>query len=188
MAAIINQKIPEFKTQAFVNGEFKEISSSDTLGKWSIFFFYPHDFTFVCPTELEDMANHYEEFKKLGVEIYAVSTDTHFVHKAWHDASPAIGKVQYPMLGDGTGAIARGFNVMIEGQHAALRGTFLVDPDGAIKVAEIHDLGIGRSAKDMLRKVQAAQYVHDNDGEVCPAAWEKGQETLKPSLDLVGKI
>ncbi len=188
MAAIINQQIPEFSTQAYVNGEFKTITSDDVKGNWAIFLFYPHDFTFVCPTELEDMAAHYDELKALGVEVYAVSTDTHFVHKAWHDTSPAISKVQYPMLGDGTGKITRGFNVMIEEDNAALRGTFLVDPDGFIKVAEIHDLGIGRSAKDMVRKVKAAQYVRENDGEVCPAAWEAGQETLKPSLDLVGKI
>ncbi|OPH35338.1 alkyl hydroperoxide reductase subunit C [Moraxella lacunata] len=188
MTAIINQQIPEFTTEAFVNGEFKTISSEDTKGKWSIFMFYPHDFTFVCPTELEDMADHYEELQGLGVEVYAVSTDSHFVHKAWHDSSAAISKVKYPMLGDGTGKITRGFNIMIEDEHAALRGTFLVDPDGLIKVAEIHDLGIGRSAKDMIRKVKAAQYVRENDGEVCPAAWEAGQETLKPSLDLVGKI
>lgn len=188
MTAIINQQIPEFKTEAFVNGEFKTISSEDVKGSWAIFLFYPRDFTFVCPTELEDMANHYEELKSLGVEVYAVSTDSHFVHKAWHDSSEAIGKVTFPMLGDTTGKITRGFNIMIEDDHAALRGTFLVDPDGFIKVAEIHDLGIGRSAKDMVRKVKAAQYVRDNDGEVCPAAWEAGQATLKPSLDLVGKI
>lgn len=188
MTAIINQQIPEFKTEAFVNGEFKTISSEDVKGSWAIFLFYPRDFTFVCPTELEDMANHYEELKGLGVEVYAVSTDSHFVHKAWHDSSEAIGKVTFPMLGDTTGKITSGFNIMIEDDHAALRGTFLVDPDGFIKVAEIHDLGIGRSAKDMVRKVKAAQYVRDNDGEVCPAAWEAGQATLKPSLDLVGKI
>lgn len=188
MAAIINQTIPQFKTEAYVNGEFKTVTSDDVKGNWAIFMFYPHDFTFVCPTELEDMADKYEEFKQLGVEVYAVSTDSHFVHKAWADASPAIAKVKYPMLGDGTGALARAFNVMIEDEHAALRGTFLVDPDGKIKVAEIHDLGIGRSAADMLRKVKAAQYVRENDGEVCPAAWEQGQATLKPSLDLVGKI
>lgn len=188
MTAIINQQIPEFKTEAFVNGEFKTISSEDVKGSWAIFLFYPRDFTFVCPTELEDMANHYEELKGLGVEVYAVSTDSHFVHKAWHDSSEAIDKVTFPMLGDTTGKITRGFNIMIEDDHAALRGTFLVDPDGFIKVAEIHDLGIGRSAKDMVRKVKAAQYVRDNDGEVCPAAWEAGQATLKPSLDLVGKI
>lgn len=186
--AKINQSIPEFTTEAFHNGEFKTISSEDVKGKWSIFLFYPADFTFVCPTELEDMANQYEELQGLGVEVYAVSTDSHFVHKAWHDASDAIGKINYPMLGDTTGAITRGFDVMIEEAGQALRGTFLANPEGIIKVAEIHDLGIGRSAKDMVRKVKAAQYVADNDGEVCPAAWEEGQATLTPSLDLVGKI
>lgn len=186
--AKINTQIPEFTAQAFHNGEFKTITSDDVKGKWSIFLFYPADFTFVCPTELEDMAKHYEELQSLGVEVYSVSTDTHFVHKAWHDTSEAIGKIRYPMIGDPTGAITRGFDVMIEEEALALRGTFLADPDGVIKVAEIHDLGIGRSAKDMVRKVKAAQYVATHDGEVCPAAWEEGQETLTPSLDLVGKI
>lgn len=186
--AMINQSIPEFTAEAFHNGEFKTISSEDVKGKWSIFLFYPADFTFVCPTELEDMAHYYEELQGLGVEVYAVSTDTHYVHKAWHDTSDAIGKINYPMIGDPTGRITRGFDVMIEEEALALRGTFLADPDGIIKVAEIHDLGIGRSAKDMVRKVKAAQYVATHDGEVCPAAWEQGQETLTPSLDLVGKI
>ena len=184
----INTTIPEFKAEAFHNGEFRTVTSEETKGKWSIFLFYPADFTFVCPTELEDMADHYEELQGLGVEVYSVSTDTHFVHKAWHDASAAIGKITYPMIGDPTGQITRGFDVMIEEEALALRGTFLVDPDGVIKVAEVHDLGIGRSAKDMVRKVKAAQYVRENDGEVCPAAWEQGQETLTPSLELVGKI
>ncbi|MFC4347061.1 alkyl hydroperoxide reductase subunit C [Kordiimonas lipolytica] len=186
--AMINKSIPEFKVEAFHDGEFKTITDADVKGKWSIFLFYPADFTFVCPTELEDMANHYEELQRLGVEVYAVSTDTHFCHKAWHDSSDAIGKIKFPMLGDPTGAVTRGFDVMIEEAAQALRGTFLADPDGIIKVAEIHDLGIGRSAKDMVRKVKAAQYVAANDGEVCPAAWEEGQSTLTPSLDLVGKI
>lgn len=186
--AIINRTIPQFSVEAFHNGEFKTISSDDIKGNWAIFIFYPADFTFVCPTELEDMATYYDEFKKMGIEVYSVSTDTHFTHKAWHDTSDAIGKIQYPMLGDPTGVITRGFDVMIEEAGLAMRGTFLVDPDGLIKVAEIHDGGIGRSAKDMLRKAKAAQYVREHDGEVCPAAWEEGQETLKPSLDLVGKI
>lgn len=186
--AMINKSIPEFTTQAFHNGEFTTITSDDVKGKWSIFLFYPADFTFVCPTELEDMAKHYDELQAMGVEVYSVSTDTHYVHKAWHDTSEAIGKIRFPMLGDPTGAISRGFDVMIEEEGLALRGTFLADPDGIIKVAEIHDLGIGRSAKDMVRKAKAAQYVASHDGEVCPAAWEQGQETLKPSLDLVGKI
>lgn len=186
--AMINKPIPEFTAEAFHNGEFKTITSDDVKGKWSIFLFYPADFTFVCPTELEDMAHQYEELQKLGVEVYSVSTDTHFVHKAWHDASDAIGKIKYPMIGDPTGKITRGFDVMIEEEALALRGTFLADPEGIIKVAEIHDLGIGRSAKDMVRKVKAAQYVATHDGEVCPAAWEEGEKTLTPSLDLVGKI
>jgi len=186
--AKINQSIPTFKAQAYHNGEFKTITSDDVKGQWSIFLFYPADFTFVCPTELEDMANHYEELKRLGVEVYSVSTDTHFAHKAWHDTSEAIKKINFPMIGDPTGAITRGFDVMIEEDAQALRGTFLANPDGIIKVAEIHDLGIGRSAKDMLRKVKAAQYVASHNGEVCPAAWEEGQKTLTPSLDLVGKI
>jgi len=186
--SMINKSIPEFKAEAFHNGEFKTITSEDVKGKWSIFLFYPADFTFVCPTELEDMAKHYEELQGLGVEVYSVSTDTHFVHKAWHDTSDAISSINYPMLGDPTGAIARGFDVMIEEEGLALRGTFLADPEGIIKVCEIHDLGIGRSAKDMVRKVKAAQYVATHDGEVCPAAWEQGEETLSPSLDLVGKI
>lgn len=185
---IINRSIPEFTAEAFHDGEFKTITSEDVKGKWSIFIFYPADFTFVCPTELEDMAKQYETLQGLGVEVYSVSTDTHFTHKAWHDASEAIGKIKYPMIGDPTGAISRGFDVMIEEEGLALRGTFLADPEGIIKVAEIHDLGIGRSAKDMVRKVKAAQYVATHDGEVCPAAWEEGEATLKPSLDLVGKI
>ncbi|MGB0867160.1 MAG: alkyl hydroperoxide reductase subunit C [Granulosicoccaceae bacterium] len=186
--SMINRSIPEFSCQAFHNGEFKTVTSEDVKGNWAIFLFYPADFTFVCPTELEDMAKHHEELLSLGVEVYSVSTDTHFTHKAWHDTSDAIGTITYPMLGDPTGTITRGFDVMIEEDGLALRGTFLVNPEGIVKVAEIHDLGIGRSAKDMVRKVKAAQYVATHDGEVCPAAWEEGEETLTPSLDLVGKI
>ncbi len=186
--SMINKSIPEFKAEAFHNGQFKTITSSDVKGKWSIFLFYPANFTFVCPTELEDMAKHYEQFQQLDVEVYSVSTDTHFSHKAWHDSSKAIAQINYPMIGDPTGIITRGFDVMIEEEALALRGTFLINPEGIVKVAEIHDLGIGRSAKDMLRKVKAAQFVANNGGEVCPAAWEEGQATLTPGIDLVGKI
>ena len=154
--ALIGQTIPEFSAEAFHANGFKTITSEDTKGKWSIFLFYPADFTFVCPTELEDMAKAYDEIQSLGCEVYAVSTDSHFVHKAWHESSDAIGKVQYPMLGDTTGQIARGFDVMIEESGMALRGTFLVDPDGVIQVYEIHTLGVGRSAQDMVRKLKAA--------------------------------
>ena len=186
--ANINQQIPEFSVDAFHNGEFKTITSEDVKGKWSVFFFYPADFTFVCPTELGDLADHYPQLLSLDTEVYSVSTDSHFVHKAWHEASETIKKIDYPMLGDPAGVISRGFGVMIEEAGQALRGTFVVDPDGVIKVSEVHDLGIGRSAADLVRKVQAAQYVRANDGEVCPANWKPGEETLKPGLDLVGKI
>jgi peroxiredoxin (alkyl hydroperoxide reductase subunit C) len=186
--SLINTTIKPFKAQAYHAGKFVEVTDADVKGKWSIFFFYPADFTFVCPTELGDLADLYPEFKKLGVECYSVSTDTHFVHKAWADASDTIKKINYPMIGDPTGAITRAFDVMIEEEGLALRGTFVCDPDGVIKVAEIHDLGIGRDAKELLRKVQAAQYVASHPGEVCPAKWTPGEKTLAPSLDLVGKI
>ena len=186
--SLINTEIKPFKASAFHNGKFVELTEADVKGKWSVFFFYPADFTFVCPTELGDMADLYPEFQKLGVEVYSVSTDTHFVHKAWADASDTIKKINYPMIGDPTGTISRNFDVMIEEAGLALRGTFVVNPEGQIKVAEIHDLGIGRDASELLRKVKAAQYVASHPGEVCPAKWTEGAETLKPSLDLVGKI
>lgn len=188
MQPIINAQLPEFKVQAFQNGEFKTVSNEDVLGKWAIFFFYPADFTFVCPTELVDMAEKYEEFKAKGVEVYSVSCDSHFVHKAWYDASESIRKIKYPMLADPTGILARGFGVMIEEDGMAYRGTFLVNPEGKIKIAEIQDNSIGRNADELFRKVQAALFVASHDGEVCPAKWKEGQETLKPSIDLVGKI
>jgi peroxiredoxin (alkyl hydroperoxide reductase subunit C) len=186
--SLINTEIKPFKATAFSNGKFVPVSDADLKGKWSVVFFYPADFTFVCPTELGDLADVYPEFQKLGVECYSVSTDTHFTHKAWHDASDTIKKINYPMIGDPTGAITRAFDVMIEEEGLALRGTFVINPEGVIKVAEIHDLGIGRDAKELLRKVQAAQYVASHPGEVCPAKWTPGEATLSPSLDLVGKI
>ena len=183
MEPIINSSLPEFKVQAFHNGSFKTVSSDDVKGKWAIFFFYPADFTFVCPTELVDIAEKYEQFQAMGVEVYS-----HFVHKAWHDASDSIRKIKYPMLADPTGALSRGFGVMIEDEGMAYRGTFVVNPEGRIKIAEIHDNNIGRNADELLRKVEAAQFVASHDGEVCPAKWKKGEATLKPSIDLVGKI
>ena len=188
MNTIINTKIPDFKVEAYHEGAFKTITQKDLIGKWSIFFFYPADFTFVCPTELGDMADKYSEFKKMGVEVLSVSTDTHFVHKAWHDASETIKKIHYPMLADPTGFLTRAFGVHIEEAGLAYRGTFVVDPEGRIKLAEIHDNGIGRNADELLRKVQAAQFVASHPGEVCPAKWKPGAETLKPGLNLVGKI
>ncbi|NLJ00840.1 MAG: peroxiredoxin [Bacteroidales bacterium] len=188
MTPIINSQLTEFKVEAYHNGNFKTVSHNDVLGKWAIFFFYPADFTFVCPTELVDVAEKYEELKKMGVEVYSVSTDKHFTHKAWHDASESIRKIKYPMLADPTGHLTRAFGVMVEDEGVAYRGTFVVNPEGKIKIAEIHDNGIGRNAEELVRKVKAAQFVATHDGEVCPANWQEGEETLKPSIDLVGKI
>ncbi len=185
---LVNSEIKPFTATAFHNGEFVDVSDETLKGGWSVLFFYPADFTFVCPTELGDMADLYEEFKALGVEIYAVSTDTHFSHKAWHETSETIGKIQYFMLGDPTGELSTNFDVLREGQGLADRGTFLIDPDGVIQFMEVTAEGIGRNAAELLRKVKAAQYVRSHPGEVCPAKWEEGDETLAPSLDLVGKI
>jgi NADH-dependent peroxiredoxin subunit C len=184
----INQRIPEFKVQAFHNGAFKTVTQNELKGKWSVFFFYPADFTFVCPTELGDLADKYAQLKEMGVEVYSVSTDTHFTHKAWHDTSETIKKIQFPMLADPTGHLARSFGVYIEEEGLAYRGTFVVNPEGVVKVAEIHDNGIGRNSDELLRKIQAAQFVASHPGEVCPAKWKPGAATLKPGLDLVGKI
>lgn len=186
--SLINKKVSDFKVQAYQNGEFKQVTLEDVKGHWSVFVFYPADFTFVCPTELGDLADHYEEFKKIGAEIYSVSEDTHFVHKAWADATETIGKIQYPMLADPTGKLARMFEVLIEEEGLALRGTFIVNPEGEIQAYEVHQNGIGRNAEELLRKVQAAQFVAEHGDQVCPAKWTPGAETLVPSLDLVGKL
>ena len=186
--SLIGSSLKPFTAQAYKEGKFVEVSDADVKGKWAIFFFYPADFTFVCPTELEDMADLYGDFQKLGVEIYSVSTDTHFSHKAWADTSPAIGKIKYFMLGDQNHVLANNFQVLREGQGLADRGTFLVDPEGVIQFMEVTSEGVGRNASELLRKVKAAQYVAAHPGEVCPAKWEEGEETLAPSLDLVGKI
>ena len=188
MSTYINTEIKPFNATAYHNGKFVQVSDADLKGKWSVVFFYPADFTFVCPTELGDLADNYAAFKKLGVEIYAVSTDTHFTHKAWHDTSDTIKKIQYPMIGDPTGTITRNFGVMIEEAGLADRGTFVIDPQGVIQIVEINAGGIGRDALELLRKVQAAQYVANHPGEVCPAKWTPGDATLAPSLALVGKI
>ncbi len=186
--SLINTEIKPFSATAFHAGKFVPVNQDSLKGKWSVVMFYPADFTFVCPTELEDMADNYAEFQKMGVEVYAVSTDTHFAHKAWHDTSAAIKKVNYVMIGDPTGTLTRNFDVMIEEAGLALRGTFVINPEGQIKLCEIHDNGIGRDATELLRKVKAAQYVASHPGEVCPAKWNEGAKTITPSLDLVGKI
>jgi peroxiredoxin (alkyl hydroperoxide reductase subunit C) len=186
--SLVGKKVEPFKAQAYHNGDFVEVTEQNFLGKWSIVCFYPADFTFVCPTELEDLQDHYATFKELGVEVYSVSTDTHFTHKAWHDTSPAISKIEYVMIGDPSHQLSRMFDVLDEEQGLAQRGTFIIDPDGVIQAVEINADGIGRKASALIDKIKAAQYVRNHPGEVCPAKWQEGAETLKPSLDLVGKI
>ncbi len=186
--ALINTPLQPFKATAFKEGKFVDVADADVKGKWAVFFFYPADFTFVCPTELEDLADIYPTLQGMGVEVYSVSTDTHFCHKAWHDTSPAIGKINYYMLGDQNHDISNQFGVLREGVGLADRGTFVLDPEGVIQLVEITPEGVGRNAAELLRKIKALQYWTSHPGEVCPAKWEEGAETLAPSLDLVGKI
>lgn len=185
--SLIGKKVSEFSANAYQNGEIKKITNKDFEGKWAAFVFYPADFTFVCPTELADLADHYDEFLAEGCEVYSVSCDTEYVHKAWHDTSDSIKKVKYAMIADPTGKLARDFDVMIEDEGLALRGSFIVNPEGIIKAYEVHDNGIGREAGELLRKLRAAKFVAEH-GEVCPAKWQPGTETIKPSLDLIGKL
>ena len=186
--AKVGQKVQDFEVSTYHNNDIKKIKLSDLKGKWVVLLFYPADFTFVCPTELEEAAGLYADFQKAGAEVISVSTDTVYAHKAWHDMSPAIKKIQYPMAADPTGSLCREFGTYIDEAGLSLRGTFIIDPDGVLKAADIHDNSIGRSGKEILRKVQAAKFVRENKGEVCPASWKPGGKTLKPGLDLVGKI
>ena len=186
--SLINKEVEDFAVQAFVNGEFKKKTKADIMGKWTVFFFYPADFTFVCPTELEDLQNKIDDFNRIGCQIFSVSTDSHFVHKAWHDHSDRIKKITYPMLADPTGKLSRVFDVMIEDDGMAERGTFVVNPDGKIVAYEVNSGNVGRNADELFRKIQALQFVREHGDEVCPAKWQPGAETLKPSLDLVGLL
>jgi len=190
--SLINTRVQPFKANAFVNrtgkGEFIEVSEQSLTSKWSVLIFMPAAFTFNCPTEIEDAADHYAEFQKAGAEVYIVTTDTQFSHKVWHETSPAVGKARFPLVGDPTHRLTRAFGVHIEEEGLALRGTFVINPEGVIKTAEVHDNAIARDVKETLRKLKAAQFVANHPGQVCPAKWQEGAKTLAPSLDLVGKI
>lgn len=188
MKTLIGTCVPEFKASVYVDGEIKPISNEDLKGKWGVLFFYPADFTFVCPTELGDLADQYEAIKAMGVEVYSVSCDTAFVHKAWHDASETIKKIKYPMIGDPRGVLARELGVYIEEEGISLRGTFIFNPEGKIVAYEAHDNGIGRDSDELVRKLQAAKFVAEHGDKVCPAKWKPGKDTLTPGVDLVGKI
>jgi peroxiredoxin (alkyl hydroperoxide reductase subunit C) len=186
--SIVGSKIKNFSNAAYYQGKFVDLTEADIAGKWAVFFFYPADFTFVCPTELEDLADKYAELQALGVEVFSVSTDTHFSHKAWHDSSPAIAKINYYMVGDQNHDLSNNFGILREGVGLTDRGTFVVDPDGTIQLVEITPEGVGRNAEELVRKIKAAKYWREHPGQVCPAKWEEGDETLAPSIDLVGKI
>jgi peroxiredoxin (alkyl hydroperoxide reductase subunit C) len=184
----IGEKITDFEAEAYYQNKITKINTKKYRGKWLVLFFYPADFTFICPTELEEAAQYYNDFKKLNAEVMSVSTDTVFSHKAWHDSSPSIKKIRYPMVADPTGKICRQFGTYIEDEGLSLRGTFIIDPDGVLKSMEIHDNSIGRTVKEILRKLEAAKFVREHKGFVCPASWEPGKKVLKPGVDLVGKI
>jgi peroxiredoxin len=186
--AKVGQKVEDFELEVFHKDDIKKVKLSDYKGKWLVLLFYSADFTFICPTELEEAADHYSEFKEVGPEIVSISTDSTFVHKAWHDQSPAVRKIQYPMAADPAGRLCRYFDTYLEKEGVSLRGTFIIDPDGILKAMEIHDNSIGRSAEEILRKLQAAIFVRGHEGEVCPAGWRPGKKTLTPGLDLVGRI
>jgi NADH-dependent peroxiredoxin subunit C len=186
--SLINKPIPEFKTQAYHNGKFVEVTNETLKGRWNVMIFMPAAFTFNCPTEIEDAADNYAKFQAMGAEVYIVTTDTHFSHKVWHETSPAVGKAQFPLVGDPTHTLSRGFGVHIEEEGLALRGTFVINPDGIVKTTEVHSNEIARDVSETVRKLKAAQYTAANPGQVCPAKWTEGAATLTPSLDLVGKI
>jgi peroxiredoxin (alkyl hydroperoxide reductase subunit C) len=185
---LINKAVPEFKTQAYHNGKFVEVSNDTLKGRWSVVIFMPAAFTFNCPTEVEDAAENYAEFQAANTEVYIVTTDTHFSHKVWHETSPAVGKAQFPLVGDPTHTLTNAFGVHIPEEGLALRGTFVINPEGVIKTVEIHSNEIARDISETLRKLKAAQYTAANPGQVCPAKWKEGAATIAPSLDLVGKI
>ncbi len=185
---MIGKKLKSFSVKAYENGTIRTVTKEDVIGKWSLFFFYPADFTFVCPTELKDLADHYDQFKEEGCEIYAVSTDSEYVHKAWADASETIRGIRYPMLADTAWKLSENFGVLAAKTGQALRAAFLLNPDGKIRAYEVHDMGIGRNAAELLRVLQAAKFVEENGDQVCPARWQPGAETIKPDLDLIGKL
>lgn len=184
----INDQAPDFTEDAYHNDEIVQLRLSDYKGKWVVLFFYPGDFTFVCPTELGELADKYKEFKKLNAEVISVSCDTAFVHKAWHDNSPMIGKIIFPMLADPARRVSTKYGALVESDGCALRATFLINPEGIIKAYEYHDNSIGRNADELIRKLQAAKYVSEHKGQVCPVNWQPGMDTLKPGLNLVGKL
>jgi peroxiredoxin (alkyl hydroperoxide reductase subunit C) len=184
----IGQTIPDLELDVFQNNEFSKIKLSNYKNKWLILLFYPADFSYVCPTELAEAAEYYPKFQAANAEIISISTDSMYVHKAWHDVSPLIKRISYPMAADPTGNTCRMFGIYNETEGQSFRATFIIDPDMVLKAADIHDDSIGRNSAEILRKVQAAGYVREHSGMVCPAGWHPGDEAMKKGIELVGKI
>lgn len=188
----IGQKIPDFELDVYFSEkkDFGKIKFSDVFkkGNWLILFFYPADYTFVCPTELQDVGEKYSELKKEGVELISISTDTHFVHYAWQSSERLLSDIKYPMGADPTHIISNTFGVYDETSGLSLRGTFIIDPDGKLLASEVNYFPVGRDSDELLRKLKAFKYVRDNPTNVCPAKWQPGKKTLIPGKDLVGKV
>ena len=188
MGVQVGSKAPEFAGDAVIGNEFKPIKLADYKGKWVVLFFYPLDFTFVCPTEIVAFNDHLEEFKKVGAEVIACSVDSKFSHLAWNNTpldKGGLGGIKYPLLADLTKSISRDYGVLMEGPGIALRGLFIIDPDGTLQHSTINNLSVGRSVKETLRVLKAFQYTVKN-GEVCPAKWDEGKEAMKPTAASTG--
>lgn len=185
---LIGSKLPDMELPVFYQGKILSIRLSDYLGKWLVLFFYPADFTFVCPTELQELAGLYEEFQKIDTEIISISTDTAFSHKTWHEMTPAIRTVTFPMAADTAGTLSKYLGIYIGSEGLSLRGTFILNPDGEIKSMEVNDNSIGRNSKELLRKLQAAQYVATHKDEVCPASWQPGTQAIITNKNLAEQI
>lgn len=185
--SLLYKEVDDFEAYAYHQKQFKKITKKDLLGKWTLFFFYPADFTFVCPTELEDLQEKYQEFKKVNCEIYVISTDTHFAHKTWHDISENISKIEYPMIGDPTHSLTYDFDVFDENDGLAQRGSFIIDPEGKIVVYEVNAGNVGRNADELLRRLHACQFVYEHGDNVCPAKWKLGEKTIQTTIENIGK-
>ena len=184
MSHLIRKPLEPFSVHGFCRGGSRVYTQDDLLGHWTVLFFYPADFSFVCPTELKELGELHDQFLAEDCQVFSVSEDTHFVHKAWAEASQTIRNLPFAMLADPAGVLARQYGVLDEAEGMALRATFLLNPAGEVTLYEVSDMAIGRSASELLRKVQAARFVAEHSDQVCPASWTPGAATLTPSLDL----
>jgi peroxiredoxin (alkyl hydroperoxide reductase subunit C) len=188
----VGEKVPDFEVDVYFpeKKDFGRVRFSDIFktGSWLILFFYPADYTFICPTELADVGEKYAELKKEAVELLSISTDTHYVHYAWQKSEKLLADIKYPMGADPTHIISKTFGVYDEESGLALRGTFIIDPDGKLVACEVNHFDVGRNSDELLRKLKAFKFVRENPTKVCPAKWEPGKKALTPGKDLVGSV